>query len=249
MERFFLIASLAILSSCQLTSLIPADIYEEPEPIVTVKPDVAYKSVWERISSNLGSQNQTLDNETLKYINSYLANPELFNKLLVKGEYFIFFVLEQLENYDLPAELALLPYIESNYDPFSISSSGAMGLWQFMPATARIYGLKDTWWYEQRHDPLISTKAAVRYLAYLHNRFGKNLNYTLSAYNGGPTLLEKQIKLNRKNGKPEDYKSLKLPRQTKEYVPKFKAIVELIVNSEKYNIQLPKFPNQAVLGE
>ena len=124
-----------------------------------------------------------------------------------------------------------------------------MGLWQFMPATARIYGLKDTWWYEQRHDPLISTKAAVRYLAYLHNRFGKNLNYTLSAYNGGPTLLEKQIKLNRKNGKPEDYKSLKLPRQTKEYVPKFKAIVELIVNSEKYNIQLPKFPNQAVLGE
>jgi membrane-bound lytic murein transglycosylase D len=249
MERFFLIASLAILSSCQLTSLIPADIYEEPEPIVTVKPDVAYKSVWERIALNSRSQNQTLDNETLKYINSYLSNPELFNRLLVKGEYFIFFVLEQLENYDLPAELALLPYIESNYDPFSISSSGAMGLWQFMPATARIYGLKDTWWYEQRHDPLISTKAAVRYLAYLHNRFGKNLNYTLSAYNGGPTLLEKQIKLNRRNGKPEDYKSLKLPRQTKEYVPKFKAIVELIVNSEKYNIQLPKFPNQAVLGE
>ena len=75
MERFFLIASLAILSGCQLTSLIPADLYQEPEPIVTVKSDVAYESVWERISSNSGSQNQTIDEETLKYINSYLANP------------------------------------------------------------------------------------------------------------------------------------------------------------------------------
>ena len=249
MERFALIASLAILSSCELTGLMPADLYQEPEPIVTVKSDVAYESVWERIALNSTIQNQPLDEETLKYLNSYLANPELLNKLLVKGEYFIFYVLEQLENYDLPPELALLPYIESNYDPFSISASGAMGLWQFMPATARIYGLEDTWWYEQRHDPLISTNAAVKYLAYLDNRFGKDLTYTLSAYNGGPTLLEKQIKLNRRMGKPEDYKSLKLPKQTKAYVPKFQAIAELIINSEKYDIQLPEFPNNSVLGQ
>lgn len=124
-----------------------------------------------------------------------------------------------------------------------------MGLWQFMPATARIYGLKDTWWFEQRHDPLISTKAAVRYLAYLDNRFGKNITYTLSAYNGGPTLLEKQIKINQRAGKSLDYRELKLPRQTKEYVPKFRAISELIVNAEKYNIKLPAFPNQSVLGQ
>ena len=87
--------------------------------------------------------------------------PINLNKLLEKGRYFIYFVLEELERYRLPPELALLPYIESNYDPFSISASGAMGIWQFMPATARIYGLKDTWWYEQRHDPLVSSKAAV----------------------------------------------------------------------------------------
>ena len=249
MERFFLIASLAILSSCQLTSLIPADLYQEPEPVIILKSDAVYGSVWERIAFNSTIQNQSLDEETLKYLNSYLASPEQLNKLLVKGEYFIFFVLEQLEKYDLPPELALLPYIESNYDPFSISASGAMGLWQFMPATARIYGLEDTWWYEQRHDPLISTKAAVRYLAYLHNRFGKDLTYTLSAYNGGPTLLEKQIKLNRRMGKAVDYKSLKLPMQTKAYVPKFKAILEIILNAEKYNIRLPGFPNNSVLGQ
>ena len=249
MERFFLIASLAILSSCQLTSLIPADLYQEPKPVIAEQSDATYESVWERIALNSTIQNQPLDEETLKYLNSYLASPEQLNKLLVKGEYFIFFVLEQLEKYDLPPELALLPYIESNYDPFSISASGAMGLWQFMPATARIYGLEDSWWYEQRHDPLISTKAAVRYLAYLHNRFNKDLTYTLSAYNGGPTLLEKQIKLNKRMGKAVDYKSLKLPKQTKAYVPKFKAIVEIVINAEKYNIQLPKYSNEAVLGQ
>ena len=123
-----------------------------------------------------------------------------------------------------------------------------MGLWQFMPATAKIYGLEDSWWYEQRHDPLVSSKAAVRYLAYLHNRFNKEISYTLAAYNGGPTLLEKQIKINRKLGKPSNFEQLNLPRQTKEYVPKFKAIVELIVNSEKYGISLPDFPNSPVLG-
>ena len=249
MERFLLIASLAILSGCQLASLIPADLYQEPEPIIAIKSDAIYESVWDRIALNSTIQNQVLDEETLQYLNAYLASPEQLKKLLVKGEYFIFFVLEQLEKYDLPPELALLPYIESNYDPFSISTSGAMGLWQFMPATARIYGLEDTWWYEQRHDPLISTKAAVRYLAYLHNRFGKDLTYTLSAYNGGPTLLEKQIKLNRRTGKSVDYKSLRLPKQTKAYVPKFKAIVELIINAKKYDIQLPKFPNRSVLGQ
>ena len=123
-----------------------------------------------------------------------------------------------------------------------------MGIWQFMPATARIYGLKDTWWYEQRHDPLVSSKAAVRYLAYLHNRFNKEITYTLAAYNGGPTLLEKRIKLNKKANKPTNYENLKLPKQTQEYVPKFKAILELVVNAEKYGINLPNFPNKKVLS-
>ena len=249
MERLLLIVAIATLSSCQIANIIPADKYIEPEPIAVAEEEEQYKDVWERIAKNSSFQNQELDAVTLKYINSYLENPVQFNKLLLKGQYFIYFVLEELERYDLPAELALLPYIESNYDPFSISSSGAMGLWQFMPATARIYGLKDTWWFEQRHDPLISTKAAVRYLAYLDNRFGKNITYTLSAYNGGPTLLEKQIKINQRAGKSLDYRELKLPRQTKEYVPKFRAISELIVNAEKYNIKLPAFPNQSVLGQ
>ncbi|MDA9048521.1 LysM peptidoglycan-binding domain-containing protein [Gammaproteobacteria bacterium] len=249
MERFFLILALATLSSCQLSNVIPADSYSEAELASPIKSEAVYENVWQRISINAKSEIENLDALTLEYVNLYLANPEQFIKLLVKGEHFIFFVLEELEKYNLPPELALLPYIESNYDPFSISASGAMGLWQFMPATARIYGLQDTWWYEQRHDPLISTEAAVKYLAYLHQRFGKNLAYTLSAYNGGPTMLEKQIKLNKRLGKSVHYRQLKVPKQTQEYVPKFKAILELIVNAKEYNIELPDFPDRPVLGQ
>src|SRR5210317_1051526 len=248
MNKFSLILILVFASSCELPSIIQADQYFEPIPTEVSSNISDYEDVWERIIDTSSSENNILDEKTLRYINGYLANPTQFNKLLEKGRYFIFYVLEELERYNLPPELALLPYIESNYDPFSISASGAMGIWQFMPATARIYGLKDTWWYEQRHDPLVSSKAAVRYLAYLHNRFNKEITYTLAAYNGGPTLLEKRIKINKKAGKPTGYKNLKLPKQTQEYVPKFKAILAIVLNSEKYGINLPDFPNKQVLG-
>jgi len=248
MNRFALFFILLVSSSCELLSIIQADQYIEPAPIEISSNIPDYENVWDRIKDVNSLKEESLDEKTLQYVNAYLSNPVQLDKLLEKGRYFIYFVLEELERYRLPPELALLPYIESNYDPFSISSSGAMGIWQFMPATARIYGLKDTWWYEQRHDPLESSKAAVKYLAYLHNRFNKEITYTLAAYNGGPTLLEKRIKLNRKAGKPTDYKNLKLPKQTQEYVPKFKAILAIVLNAEKYGINLPDFPNKQVLG-
>ena len=248
MNRFVLFFVLLVSSSCELPSIIQADQYVEPIPSEVSSNVPDYESVWDRIKDANLIKEESLDEKTLQYVNAYLSNPAQLNKLLEKGRYFIYFVLEELERYRLPPELALLPYIESNYDPFSISSSGAMGIWQFMPATARIYGLRDSWWYEQRHDPLVSSKAAVRYLAYLHNRFNKEITYTLAAYNGGPTLLEKRIKLNKKAGKPTDYKNLKLPKQTQEYVPKFKAILAIVLNAEKYGINLPDFPNKQVLS-
>ena len=248
MKPYLVILLLFTTSSCQLPTIIQADKYIEPVPVKTTDAIPLYETVWDRITDDAQSEQDKLDEKTLGYINAYLASPDQLNKLFEKGRYFIFFVLEELDRYRLPPELALLPYIESNYDPFSISASGAMGIWQFMPATARIYGLKDTWWYEQRHDPLVSSKAAVRYLAYLHNRFNKEITYTLAAYNGGPTLLEKRIKLNKKANKPTNYENLKLPKQTQEYVPKFKAILELVVNAEKYGIILPNFPNKKVLS-
>jgi len=249
MPRFLLLFVLLLASGCELPSIIQADQYLDPIPVEPSLRIPNYENVWDRIKDTSSFDAVNLDDKTLEYVNQYLSNPAQLDKLLEKGRYFIYFVLEELERYKLPPELALLPYIESNYDPFSISSSGAMGIWQFMPATARIYGLKDTWWYEQRHDPLVSSRAAIRYLAYLHNRFNKKITYTLAAYNGGPTLLEKRIKLNKKAGKLTDFKNLKLPTQTQEYVPKFKAILAIVLNSEKYEIKLPDFPNKPVLGK
>jgi membrane-bound lytic murein transglycosylase D len=249
MPRFLLLFVLLLASGCELPSIIQADQYLDPIPVEPSLRIPNYENVWDRIKDSSSLDADNLDDKTLEYVNQYLSNPAQLDKLLEKGRYFIYFVLEELERYKLPPELALLPYIESNYDPFSISSSGAMGIWQFMPATARIYGLKDTWWYEQRHDPLVSSRAAIRYLAYLHNRFNKKITYTLAAYNGGPTLLEKRIKLNKKAGKLTDFKNLKLPTQTQEYVPKFKAILAIVLNSEKYEIKLPDFPNKPVLGK
>ena len=249
MPRFLLLFVLLLASGCELPSIIQADQYLDPIPVEPSPRIPKYENVWDRIKDSSSLDADNLDEKTLEYVNQYLSNPAQLDKLLEKGRYFIYFVLEELERYKLPPELALLPYIESNYDPFSISSSGAMGIWQFMPATARIYGLKDTWWYEQRHDPLVSSRAAIRYLAYLHNRFNKKITYTLAAYNGGPTLLEKRIKLNKKAGKLTDFKNLKLPTQTQEYVPKFKAILAIVLNSEKYEIKLPDFPNKPVLGK
>jgi membrane-bound lytic murein transglycosylase D len=249
MPRFLLLFVLLLASGCELPSIIQADQYLDPIPVEPSPRIPKYENVWDRIKDTSSLDADNLDDKTLEYVNQYLSNPAQLDKLLEKGRYFIYFVLEELERYKLPPELALLPYIESNYDPFSISSSGAMGIWQFMPATARIYGLKDTWWYEQRHDPLVSSRAAIRYLAYLHNRFNKKITYTLAAYNGGPTLLEKRIKLNKKAGKLTDFKNLKLPTQTQEYVPKFKAMLAIVLNSEKYEIKLPDFPNKPVLGK
>jgi membrane-bound lytic murein transglycosylase D len=222
MPRFLLLFVLLVASGCELPSIIQADQYLDPIPVEPSPRIPKYENVWDRIKDTSSLDADNLDEKTLEYVNQYLSNPAQLDILLEKGRYFIYFVLEELERYKLPPELALLPYIESNYDPFSISASGAMGIWQFMPATARIYGLKDTWWYEQRHDPLVSSKAAIRYLAYLHNRFNKKITYTLAAYNGGPTLLEKRIKLNKKAGKLTDFKNLKLPTQTQEYVPNLK---------------------------
>jgi membrane-bound lytic murein transglycosylase D len=240
--------AILLITSCELPSIIEADQYIEPIPVNVSKNIPVADNVWDRIRIASESKQENLDEKTIDYINAYLKNPSQLDMLFEKGRYFIYFVLDELEKYSLPPELALLPYIESSYDPFSISSSGAMGIWQFMPATARIYGLKDNWWYEQRHDPLASSRAAVRYLAYLHNRFNKDITYTLAAYNGGPTLLEKRIKQNIKSGKPTDYKNLKLPKQTLEYVPKFMAIRELVINAKNYGLILPNFPNKSVLG-
>ncbi|NCX10896.1 MAG: LysM peptidoglycan-binding domain-containing protein, partial [Proteobacteria bacterium] len=161
--------------------------------------------------------------------------------------YFIYYVIQELEAANLPVELALIPFIESNYDPFSISPSGAVGLWQFMPSTGRAYNLEKSWWNEDRHDPFRSTHAAIGYFKYLFERFDNDIYLALAAYNAGPTYLDRQIKKNTRKGLDYDFWSLNLNQQVSDYIPKYMAIRELVFNAEKYQVKLPNIPIESVV--
>ena len=207
-----------------------------------------YLDVWEYfVSNNTKKRNYVLDERVLYYMNIHLKDTSKFTEYLNDSFYFIYFAINELEKSKLPIELALVPYIESNYDPFSISPSGAVGIWQFMPRTGRFYNLDKTWWNEDRHDPFASTIAAVKYLEYLYNRFNNDVYLTLAAYNAGPSLLDKKIRQNKRKGISTDFHSLDLPDQTKDYIPKYIALKELILNSELYEINLPNIPYEPVV--
>ena len=180
-------------------------------------------------------------------MNNHLRDIDKFEEYLNDSYYFLYFVIKELEKNNLPIELSILPYIESNYDPFSISPSGAVGMWQFMPRTGRLYELNKSWWSEDRHDPFKSTEAAIGYLKYLYQRFDGDIYLSIAAYNAGPSLVDKRINQNKRKGEDIDFWSLNLPTQTKNYVPKYIALRELILNPQKYGITLPNIPYESVV--
>ena len=207
-----------------------------------------YENIWNYIKQNNKSESEIiLNDQVLSYMNMHLKDLDKFKEYLNDSYYFIYFVINELEENNLPIELAILPYIESNYDPFSISSSGAVGMWQFMPRTGRLYKLNKSWWSEDRHDPFRSTEAAVDYLKYLYQRFNKDIYLTIAAYNAGPSLLDRRINQNKRKGDQVDFWSLNVPAQTKNYVPKYIALRELILNSDNYGIKMPTIPFEPVV--
>ena len=254
MERRQLIYSLLIflfVASCQQTeSLIiqnninneVSDIKEAPPVLITEEIIEEPISVWEYIQNNSQLEDYEIDRTTQKYINNHIKDKDLFYSFLENSTFYIFYVIQKLNEADLPVELALVPFIESNYDPFSISPSGAVGLWQFMPSTGRLYDLDKSWWQEDRHDPFLSTDAAVEYFDYLFKRFNNDLFHSLASYNAGPTLVESRIKSNIKLNKDPSFSNLRLPSQAKSYIPKFVAIYEIISNPDKYGVELPMIP-------
>ena len=263
MERQFLAASLFLLfalSSCQSnpaaqssmeTKCIPGLITSECNKNIVIPVDesqLVAENVWEyMIINNNYDHDIILDKKTLEYINNHIKDIDKFNEFLGKSYYFIYYVIQELEAADLPPELALIPFVESNYDPFSISPSGAVGLWQFMPKTGRMFNLEKSWWNEDRHDPYRSTHAAIGYFKYLFERFDNDLYLALAAYNAGPTYLDRQINKNKRRNLDYDFWSLDLNKQVTEYIPKYIAIREIVFNSEKYGVNLPEIPVESVV--
>ncbi len=253
MERQLLTIFFIVISvvGCQQTPTtikgIPNEISKNTSYDLVENKD-SYVNIWEYLQvNNKIKQNDYLDEQTLSYMNNHLRDIDKFEEYLNDSYYFLYFVIKELEKNNLPIELSILPYIESNYDPFSISPSGAVGMWQFMPRTGRLYELNKSWWSEDRHDPFKSTEAAIGYLKYLYQRFDGDIYLSIAAYNAGPSLVDKRINQNKRKGEDIDFWSLNLPTQTKNYVPKYIALRELILNPEKYGITLPNIPYDSVV--
>ena len=259
MERQLLalyLLCLAILNSCQTSQVdlgynqpneIPL-VFEEQVLQEIIEEEIVPNNIWEYMAANsLTNDNYVINEQTLLFMNNHIKDIDKFNEYLNKSYYFIYYVVQELEAADLPIELALIPFIESNYDPFSISPSGAVGLWQFMPKTGRLFNLEKSWWNEDRHDPFRSTHAAIGYFKYLFERFDNDIYLALAAYNAGPTYLDKQIRKNKRRGLETDFWSLNLSRQVTNYIPKYIAIREVIFNAEQYGILLPQIPLESVV--
>lgn len=210
----------------------------EPQPAPPI-------DTWQRLRQGFEITPNKLPYSANKQLQRYLKNPHNLNLLFEDSAPFLFHVTEQLENANLPLELALLPIVESNYDPLAYSPSHAVGLWQFIASTATSLGLERSRWYEGRRDVVHSTAAAATYLAYLNKQFNGNWLHALAAYNSGEGVVRKAIRKNRRLGKSTDFWSLRLPRETKNYVPQLMALAYIVKDAETLEVKLPDIANTA----
>lgn len=175
-----------------------------------------------------------------QHIRWYQRNPSYLETVFNRSEPFIAFVVDELDRAGFPLELALLPIVESSYDPFAYSHSHAVGLWQFIPSTGKAYGLEQDRWYDGRRDIIDSTQAAISYLSYLQERFNGDWLLALAAYNSGEGTVSRAIAKNLKAGKGTDFWSLSLPRETRNYVPQLMALAAIVNDPESYGVTLPQ---------
>ena len=209
---------------------------------VDVSDDAAeVGDIWERVRTEFAMP--PVDTERVRqHIHEYTRHPHLLEQLMARAEPYLFHVVKQLEQQGMPAELALLPFIESAYDPFATSPAGAAGVWQFMPATAADVGLDQGWWYDGRRDIVASTDAAIGYLRQLNRKFEGDWFLTLAAYNAGSARVRRAISHNRKSGDPADYWHLSLPEETRAYVPRLIALRAIVSTPGDFNVTLPAVP-------
>lgn len=173
------------------------------------------------------------------HVRWFQNNPAYLDRVFSRGEPYLAWIYQQVAERDMPTEIALLPVVESGFNPFAYSHGRAAGLWQFIPGTGQHFGLEQNWWYDGRRDVVAATEAALDYLEQLHRRFDGDWMLALAAYNAGQGNVNKAVRSNERNGKPVDFFSLNLPRETQEYVPKLIALSKIVNKPGKYGLSLP----------
>ena len=201
--------------------------------------------IWERIRRELTIK--IPDDQiaaTSIYRERLYKNQSAVNRISKSGQRYLFHTLSRAQELDLPVELALLPFVESEFDPYAKSVDGATGIWQFMPATGKEWGLKSNWWYDGKKDVLASTEAALKFLSYLHQKFDEDWLLAMAAYNTGPARVNRAIKKNKTQDKGIRFWDLDLPKETTAYVPKLLVLCELISNPKSFEVNLPSIANR-----
>ncbi|MEO2177595.1 MAG: transglycosylase SLT domain-containing protein, partial [bacterium] len=216
----------------------------DPLPI-EAEEELSTEDLWARIRNGFKLERH-LDNSRVKAeLNWFQRHPDYIDRVATRATRYLFEIVNEIERRDLPMELALLPVVESAFDPFAYSHGRASGLWQFIPSTGKLYGLRIDYWYDGRRDVVEATKAALKYLNASHNSLNDDWMLALAAYNSGEGNVRYSMRKNIKAGKPIDFFSLKLFRETRAYVPRLLAICEIIANPEKYGIELKTISNEA----
>ena len=215
------------------------------EPLRGIKPvdgTVARGDLWERIRAGFAMPD--LDNALARRkTREYAANPAYLQRMFDRSRFYLYHIVEEIEKRGLPTELALLPMVESAFNPLAYSRAHASGLWQFIPGTGKRFDLQQNWWYDARRDIVDSTDAALDYLTKIYKMHG-DWHLALASYNWGENAVARAVAKNRKAKKRTDYASLRMPKETRNYVPKLQALKNIIAAPAKYGINLDPIPNE-----
>lgn len=243
-----------VLTGCASTnewSSSAADTKRDPRAAKAPRVDLSKQSVSSLMapSNNLwmhirqGFQLPELDSPLVSQQTRWLAaRPDYVDRSMARSSRYLFYIVEEVNRRNMPSELALLPFVESAFNPEAKSTAKAMGIWQFMPKTGKDFKLTQNVFRDERRDVLQSTNAALDYLQRLYNQFG-DWQLALAAYNWGEGNVAKAIKRNQAQRKPTDYLSLTMPRETREYVPKLMAYKNIVMDPAAYGIVLPEVEN------
>lgn len=219
----------------------PRHTYTAAETSRTIDLTHPPRDMWDRIRRGFAIPN--LETELVdQWTQYYASRPESVLIMSQRAGKYLYHIVDELDRRGLPSELALLPFVESAYNPTALSRSKASGLWQFIPSTGKHYNLEQDWWRDMRRDPVASTSAALDYLTYLYE-FQGDWYLALASYNWGEGAVRRALDRNEKTGMAADYRVLPMPEETRNYVPKLQAIKNIIASPERYGITLPPISN------
>jgi membrane-bound lytic murein transglycosylase D len=211
------------------------------KPFLAGPPEEPF-DLWDRIRN--GFTMQELDSPLVQNHVAWYANrPDYVKRMVERSQLYLYHIVEEVEKRGMPTEVALLPMIESAFNPKAYSTGHASGIWQFIPSTGKHFGLEQNWWYDGRRDVTAATDAALDYLQKLHDMFG-SWELAFAAYNWGEGSVQRAIAKNRKQGLPTDYLSLTMPPETRNYVPKLMAVKQIVMNPEATGLELASIPNR-----